>query len=986
VRILLRLTLSFAVAVGLPGLSLADDSPLLADYSLTTWNHKDGLPRGAVRALAQDSSGMLWIGTSAGLYRSDGAQMVAWNALSRMQLPTALVRALAVEPSGTLWVGYADVPALFSIHGEHAKEYTAADGFDGTSVQFVKADPLGAMWLGTSRGLYRLDSGHWNRIALPSAGDVTVYCGLFKDDGSITVGTARGIFRRAAGAAAFEVLELFERPVLFRMDSVPLSLAEDTDGKLLVTDDVNGYRMVGGQLTRPVDEVRARGRDLMRDREGAIWLGTGGQGVWRIRQDSRGRRIVDRISALNGLLADGAMTVLEDRDGNIWIGTSEGLNELTPYRVRQLTRFGPVLGVERGSDHSIWLATNDDLIQYPHGDELLSPTVVHSPYGRIRAIHADRHDSMWVATEQGLFRFNPQSQAFSRLPGLLKPTRVRAITADQEHGVWVYDAIQGLLHVDSDGYESFSSSLVGPQSPVDIASMFTDRAGVLWIGLSDGRVVTMRRHQGIDVVGDPGGLMAGSVNAFYEDDDGSVWIVCEKGLAHFQNGKITVVHSSADSLPSGLTSVVKDEIGRLWIGSGRGVHPLYPREFEAAAVSSAPKKIRIVTRADGLAGLPLRYSLNRRTVRASDGRLWFITGRGVSIIDPSTIPTADQPPTIRLDTATVNDALLPIRGSEELPPGINRLVINYSAVDFRAPFSLHFRYRLDGFDTSWVDAGLRRQATYTNLPAGSFIFHAMVDSDEETWDETETVWRFTIHPHWYQTNTFYAASALAGVLLVVGSVQLRNRQMRRHFDSLLAERIRLSRDIHDTLLQSFVYLVLEVDCIAHEPPIVQAGMQPRFLKLRRQLEGYVREARESILQLRSLGGSTACPFEVALSQATDAVTNDNAVPIQFNVRGLSRPIDPTIRREAMFIVREAVSNALRHAAPGTVQVDVNYQDRDVIIAVADDGCGFDLSQDPGSEHFGLTTMKERAAGIGARFSVVSSLSGGTTVSLIIPPS
>jgi signal transduction histidine kinase len=364
--------------------------------------------------------------------------------------------------------------------------------------------------------------------------------------------------------------------------------------------------------------------------------------------------------------------------------------------------------------------------------------------------------------------------------------------------------------------------------------------------------------------------------------------------------------------------------------------------------------------------------------------MWFVTSRGISVADPRRLSALRPAPLVAIDQVRADDVA--VYGSE-LRPGTSKLEIDYTAPELTSPLKTRFRYRLEGFDADWIDAGTRREALYTNLAPRDYHFRVAVSQDDGRWSETEATWAFTLAPRFYQTWWFYLVASLAAVAITWASWQVRVRQLRRQFALVLGERVRLSRELHDTLLQSLVGVALEFDAVSKSLEGSPAAARDRVIKIREQVEEYIREARRSIWSLRSPALDTGDLIDALEDSAARAVAG-RPMAFTFDQTGERRRLPSNVEHQLLRIGQEALLNAARHSGATAITMRLAYEPDSVALTVSDNGRGFDPERhaERTTDHYGLTTMHERAQQVGGRLAIVSAPSTGTTVTAAVPAS
>jgi signal transduction histidine kinase len=478
------------------------------------------------------------------------------------------------------------------------------------------------------------------------------------------------------------------------------------------------------------------------------------------------------------------------------------------------------------------------------------------------------------------------------------------------------------------------------------------------------------------------GLGTGIHYDIYEDAGGAVWVCGADGLSRLTGDRFVLAGRANGMPPGGAYSMTQDARGDLWLSTSIGIVRLEVGEFERAAASPIYlMRFRVYDTSDGLAGYPVAVG-DGNSVRAVDGTLWFVTSRGISVADPRTLAPQRQPPLVAIDATRADD--VPVEGSE-LRPGTSKLEIEYTAPELTSPLKTRFRYRLEGFDPDWVDAGTRRQALYTNLPPRDYRFRVSVSQDDGRFSETEATWSFTLRPRFYQTWWFVALVGVTLVGLTWGAWQIRVRQLRRQFALVLGERVRLSRELHDTLLQSLVGVALEFDAVSKTLESSPATARARVIRIREQVEEYIREARRSIWSLRSPALETGDLID-ALRDSVTRATSGHDVQVAFEQAGERRRLSSNVEHQLLRIAQEAVLNAVRHSGATHIRVELRYEPDTVSVAITDNGCGFDQARGPEgtTDHYGLTTMRERAEQAGGQLTITSTPGQGTSVQATVP--
>jgi signal transduction histidine kinase/ligand-binding sensor domain-containing protein len=953
---------------------------LLTGYSLTSWNEGDGHPLGSVYAMVQDPQGYLWLGTDAGLFRFDGSRFTAWNAIGDAPLPAAPVRALCVTSRGSVLVGLAD-GGIREIHNGTMTEVTRMGLRTAEAVTELVEDRAGTLWMVANRELHTLrgdgarGGARWQKVELPwRFREGLVLQPYVSRNGDLWIATRWGVFHRAASHDAFELVST----------EYVWGIHEDGSGAMWTTDIAAGYRRLGAPAA-PRHPFEGAGYRLTHDRRGNLWVATFGEGLWRVREADRpGPPRIERANLRTGLSSDSVQSVLEDRDGNIWVGTTGGLHRLQERPLTPIENVAFVVAMQPADGARMWAGTTNGMLQYsgaPGPWERVGP---RSPGPDVRALARDKSGTLWVGASDGLWRLVNGRLTHVLLPGNPQMVVMSIVPDTSGGGLWLGDG-NWLFHWDGTRLEPFPRPAGAPDlNRITLAR--GDSSGRVWLGFAGGRLGYLTRARQLKVLGPADGMTGAhaAIHAVFEGADGTIWIGGSGGLSRFEHGRAATV-SGGNGLPGArVWSVVEDLQRRLWLSVDRGLVRIERDELTRGFDDPAHRlTFRFYDTHDGLAGASVGII---GSSRGGDGTLWFVRGGGVTVVSPDRID--DQPgasPSLRIEDVIVDDRPRRLDSLTSLPAGTTRVEIRYTALTLSSSDRIRFRHRLDGVDTAWVDAGTRRTAFYTNLAPGDYRFHVDAGGEDGSWQTAPVTWAFSVQPAFHQTRWFAALAAVALLLTIWGAWRVRLRLIRQQFSLALAERARLSREIHDTLLQSLVGVALQFDAIANNLDSAPGTAREQLRRVRRQVEAYVRDARQSIADLRS-PLLEATDLATVLREFGKRAVSDTRIRFVSTVLGTPREHSPKIDNELLRIGQEAITNAARHSAASQISLELRFDDAAVTLRVSDDGRGFDTSGSDAesNRHYGLTTMRERAEELGGRLSIVSTRDRGTVVEAIVP--
>jgi signal transduction histidine kinase len=502
--------------------------------------------------------------------------------------------------------------------------------------------------------------------------------------------------------------------------------------------------------------------------------------------------------------------------------------------------------------------------------------------------------------------------------------------------------------------------------------------GTLWLGGSHG--LTRLRGGEYKVFTIAEGPFASRVRGISEEPDG-LWLATASGLAWFQDGAVSRITTEQGLPENYLRLVLDDRLGHLWLASRSRVVRLDKSDVREVLAGRRAQVTPLLF--DATDGWPLTEAPlgSNPGFRAADGRLWMATAKGAAVVDPARLPDAPAVP-VRIESITVDGRT---EARAEYAPGRGEVAIEYTALRFRAARKMRFRYRLEGLDPDWVDAGPRRSAYYSHLPPGRYTFVVQAAVPGGAWGVEPARLEFTLRPHFHQTPLFYALGGLALALGAAAAHRLRVAQVKARYDAVIAERTRIARELHDSLAQSLAGTKLQIEVAMGTLPDPVSRTRRHLQLARSMVAAGLTEVRRSIWVLRAQAVRGAEGLGSALRESLSRLTSDSGTRLTLDVAGEPRPLRPEVERNLLRVAHEAVTNALRHSGAENVSVTLHFTEDAVRLRVCDDGRGFDPETTRrGGEHFGLLGMAERARALGGELRVESGADAGTEIDCHLP--
>lgn len=978
--------------------ALDTDKPL-TQYIRTIWTTEEGLPQNSAFSIVQTPDGYLWFGTLAGLVRFDGISFTVFDQSNTPELSSDLINAVYVDGDGTLWTATggaysanAKGNSLLSYKDGKFRGYTKQDGFGGENVRGFAGSKDGGLWIATSRGLYKYSAEAGFRLytmndGLSSDRLWTVY---EASDGNVWVGSTNGL-NVLRGDRFFPIGSDGKNPNSIK------SIRETSDGNLWCASQKGLVKIKDESLTvyttkdgLPEDEISS----LATDRNGNLWIGT---------VHGRLTRYRDGKFAENISLGDSDVwSIFEDREGNIWAGVySRGLYRLKNGNVTTFAQSEGLLadgtwGIYEDGSGSVWVTTDIGISEIRDGKVVKSYTKKDGLLDIFTSVvFQDSKNALWIGSPNGITRF--EQGKFQNFPFPHKEEHFVSLFYEDSEGVLWIGTSRGL-------YQFADGKFVNPElneksKRYSVSALKTGKNGEVWLGTNVG-LIEMKNGEFTPRIA-PDSESPDYIMSMSADDDGTLWLATgSRGMLRFKDGnftRFTVKEGMSDNL---LFHILDDGRGNLWFGGNKGIFKVVKQEFN----DFADGKISVVNSKsfDTSDGMRNRECNSANSAwRARNGNLWFPTVKGAVEINPENIEFNSIPPPVSIGK-TLSD------GSEfgenaEIAPGSHNFEFHYAGLSLIAPQKVKFKYILEGYDENWIDAGDRREAFYTNLPAGNYVFKVIAANNDGVWNEQGASIKFLVLEPFWRTTWFWALCflTLLAVVYFVYRTRIRlfeKRQAeqemfsRRLIFSQESERKRIAGELHDSVGQ-LLLIIKNRAFLGLDSTENTSENSKNVTASREQLSEILSSATEAIAQTRQIAYALR-PLQLerlgltaALEEMIDNVSASTGILFDVEIIELNDFLSLDEQINLFRIVQESINNIVKHSGAKRAAVSIAREENVIEVKISDDGKGFDLSEISGNNAqrtgLGLTSIAERAKILGAAYQIKSNPGDGTEIFLVL---
>jgi len=753
--------LSIYLAVLLPA---ADPVKSPGSFLHHVWTNDNGLPMNTVMAITQTPDGYLWLGTEAGLARFDGIKFEVCSHENTPAFSSSLITCLMVDSSGTLWI-VTQLGGIVRCQNRRFEAFTEYSHVLSNEVWCVMESTDNSFWIGSKTGLYRFTRVALSTIPLPENLSSHVVRAIVEDrNGRIWVGTHDGLVLVKKRGNRFETEHIGLKGIEI------FTLFEDRKGALWIGTQENGLFRYWGEQMRSFttdhgltdNTIRA----LYEDRFDNLWIGTNSGGINILPADIESNRSKSGAAPIFAFPKPEEFTsrvitsFYEDREGTLWIGTNGGglynlrESKITTYTNKNGLSFNNVYGVLQDSKGRVWVGTKGYGANYfdfednrfhtlTTGDGLSSDSVV--------SFAQDLTGALWFGTlGGGINRYkNGNIKVFDHRHGL-SSNLSRAVYVDPEGNIWAA-TIKGTIYRFVD-----NQFILAVDVKFRVNTLYKDSKGNFWAGTLGNGLQRLDVEKGtFEVFNEKKGLSNNIVSCIHEDEKGILWIGTLNGLNRFQDGDFTAL-SQKHGLPDDTVYwILEDHKHDFWISSNRGIYCISCEEIDDFFKGKIETlKPTVYGKEAGMRSVECNGGNHPAGCKTHNGKLWFPTTYGVSVIDPVNIGINKVPPPVAIEKIVISGRDYPVAQTVMVPPGKNHLEVHYTALSFIVPKKIRFKYKMEGYEKKWVDAGTNRSAYYNDLPPGKYRFQVIACNSDGVWNETGTSLQFHLKTRFYQKTTF----------------------------------------------------------------------------------------------------------------------------------------------------------------------------------------------------------------------------------------
>lgn len=956
-----------------------------AQYRFDHWTTDDGLPQNGVRGIAQTPDGYLWFTTLDGLVRFDGVKFTIFNKSNTPGIINNRFWVMRALPDGSVWAA-TEAGDLTIYRGGIFTSYAAADVPDEKIFEFT-ADASGDVLIETNKSFFRLQDGKFEFIRPDERKNSpkTVYEG--RSGARWELYPDKTLRIQNGETLIYDVS-------IKHVENNYLSLIEDSRGGLLIADENRLVYLSDGDITEFAYPESRTAHRFWEEQDGSIWFATGGYSGPGVGLGELKNGRLKTYGIKEGLSNDYIFNVFKDREGTVWLATDKGLNRLRRQIITSLSKEEGLVNNEvypilQARDGSIYAGTVGGLTRYEDGkfhEVYLNNS--RTQFKNVQSLAEDATGQLWIGLVGGLFVIESgKPRDLSRIFEFGRT--VSAIYPDAAGTVWLGTDEGGVYQLRDDKIVANYTTEQGLAGN-DVKVIHPAKDGSFWFGtynglsrLKDGKFTNYTTRDG---------LPSNFIRAIKEDDDGTLWIgTYDGGLARFADGRFFNFTTENGLYNNGVFAIREDRRGNFWMSSNKGIFRASKQQLiDFAEGRTARYESVAYGKNDGMLNSECNGGRQPSSMIDTDGRIWFPTIEGIAMVDPDRMESNALPPNVVIESITVDrENVSPTSEQLEIRPAQEYLDITYTALSLIKSDQIPFRYKLEGLDKDWIEAGTRRTVNYSHLPPGDYTFRVTAANTDGIWNTEGRSIKILVAAPFYKTVRFWAALLIVLAGLVFLLFRYRIKQLRKLAETQEAfsrqliesqeeERKRIAREIHDGLGQN----LLIIKNRAKLGRLVDGKEQTdeQFFEIQESVTDALSEVRTIAYNLRPLHlerlGLTS-----TIEEMIEEIESVAGIEIAYEIESVDSLFTPENEINFYRIVQEFLNNIVKHSQATKAHVTISRREPGVVLTVTDNGTGFEIEKAKEKHGMGLSGIAERVKILGGSQAMVSEIGKGTTVTV-----
>lgn len=784
--------------------------PAFGQYRFDNWTTDNGLPQNGVRAMTQTPEGYLWFTTFDGLVRFDGVRFTTFNKGNSPGIINNRFTVLFSDKEGTLYAATTE-DGVLTIYKDGVFSSFTSDQVPGLYIAIIDYGPDGEVrFLSEDEDRkattwYHLRDGNFEFAGKEAKYDYTV--DITGRSGTRWIVDQIGVTEVRDGVSTFI-------PVDMGGVKYKSNVFEDSSGSLWIGENCI-HRIQNGQVHTFGEKDGLPGNTIYhsgwQEADGSVWFASGGgssTGVGLIQFTGDNVTVWGKSDGFANRLIQ---SVFHDREGTVWLATDKGLSRrrnqvIQGYSTRDGLDHSEIYPMYRDHEDNVWIGSSKGLSIYrngkfealklsPSGENVGVDGLWRDGVMSVQALWEDPRGRMWVGVDGGIYLV--EKGVASRI---FDGPHVAAIKSDRYGNVWAATS-DGLLEFDDTTLVAKYTAKDGLPSQF-MTFIFEDSSGTLWFGgygglskFENGRFINYTRNDG---------LAGNYVRTIHEDADGVFWIgTYDEGLSRFKDGRFVNFKEPNGLYNNGVFAIEEDQAGYFWISSNRGIYRVKRQELNDFADGKIDKIHSVgYGKEDGMLSIECNGGRQPASLGDRDGKFWFPTQDGVIVVDPAAEESNPQPPTVVIEDILAERASVDFRHGAAIEPGKKDVEIRYTGISLIKSEQIKFEYKLEGYDTNWIDAGTRRTVYYSYLPPGNYTFRVRAANSDGVWNEAGAEVKLDLKPYFYQTRVFILLSILgaAMALLLIWKVSVHQLEAReKRLSRLVKERTAALAEANENL-------------------------------------------------------------------------------------------------------------------------------------------------------------------------------------------